>query len=101
MRHHDHSSESALLDAAGEARRHLDGGNHDRAEAVLSPHLSAIDLDSAGDHPVLIDAACPYAGAGGGERNLRLRWGAYAFDAGRRTVDVHALYGVNAKAASR
>jgi hypothetical protein len=89
MRHHDHSSGRALIVAVGEARRHLYGGHHDRAEAVLSRHLSTIDPDTAGDDPVLVEAACLYADAVRDQRDLRLRWAAYAFGASRRLYDAY------------
>jgi hypothetical protein len=47
MADQDHTGESALTVAVGAAQRHLDGGRHDRAAAVLSRHLSKIDPDAA------------------------------------------------------
>ena len=89
MAPHDHTGESALMVAVRDARRHLDGGRRDRAEAVLSRQLSEIDPDTAGDDPVLIDAACLYADAIRAERDTRLRWAAYAFDASSRLYDTY------------
>jgi len=89
MGHHDQSGGSVLIAAVGQARRHLDGGRYDEAAAALSRHLSTIDPESAGDDPVLIDAACLYAEAVRDRWDTRLRWAAYAFDASRRLYDAY------------
>jgi hypothetical protein len=89
MAHQDHTGGSALMVAVRDAQRYLHAGRHDRAGAVLSQQLSTIDPDTAGDDPVLIDAACLYADAVRKDRDARLRWAVYAFDASSRLHDAY------------
>jgi hypothetical protein len=98
MGHHDASRSSALAVAVELARLHLDGGRRDQAATMLGRHLAEIDPDTADDDPVLIDAACLYAQAVEYDRDTRLRWAAYAFEASRH---LHNQYHPRTLAAAR